>query len=72
MGAFQEYISTQQLRGVGLAIRGWIFSLYAFMAFGVRLFVGPLSDEYGPSWLALSGSILVILSMDLIGNCTGQ
>jgi MFS family permease len=72
MGAFQEYISIQQLRDVDVAITGWIFSLYAFMTFGVGLFVGPLFDKYGPRWLILSGSVLVVLSMDLIGNCTGQ
>jgi hypothetical protein len=72
MGAFQEYISTHQLRDVDVASTGWIFSFYAFMTFGVGLFVGPLFDKYGPRWLILSGSVLVVLSMDLIGNCTGQ
>lgn len=72
MGAFQQYISTHQLKDVDVAVTGWIFSLYAFMTFGVGLFVGPLFDKYGPRWLILSGSVLVVLSMDLIGNCTGQ
>jgi MFS family permease len=72
MGAFQEYISTHQLNDADIAVTGWIFSLYAFMTFGIGLFVGPLFDKYGPRWLMLSGSVLVFLSMDLIGNCIGQ
>jgi len=72
MGAFQAYISTHQLKHLDVAVVGWIFSLYAFLTFGVGLFVGPLFDKYGPKWLVLSGSVLVVLSMDLIGNCIGQ
>ncbi|KAE9375722.1 MFS general substrate transporter [Stipitochalara longipes BDJ] len=48
---------------------GWIFSFYAFCTFGGGLFVGPLFDKYGPRWLVLAGSVLVVLSMDLIGSC---
>jgi hypothetical protein len=70
MGAFEQYISTQ-LKDVDISIVGWIFSLYASLAFEVGLFVGPLFDKCGPKWLILSGSVLVVLSMDLIGNCTG-
>ncbi|KAH8818472.1 major facilitator superfamily domain-containing protein [Hyaloscypha sp. PMI_1271] len=69
MGAFQAYISTHQLKHLDVAVVGWIFSLYAFLTFGAGLFVGPLFDKYGPKWLVLSGSVLVVLSMDLIGNC---
>jgi MFS family permease len=72
MGAFQAYISTHQLKHLDVAVVGWIFSLYAFLTFGAGLFVGPLFDNYGPKWLVLSGSVLVVLSMDLIGNCIGQ
>jgi hypothetical protein len=72
MGAFQEYISTHQLKDADVAITGWIFSLHAFMTFVIRLFVGPLFDKYGPRWLILSGNVLVFLSMNLIGNCIGR
>ncbi len=71
MGSFQEYISTHQLKELDIATVGWIFSLYAFLTFGVGLFVGPLFDKYGPRWLVLPGSVLVFLSMDLIGYCIG-
>lgn len=67
MGAFQEYISTHQLVEYEVEAVGWIFSLYAFLTFGVSLFVGPVFDKYGPRWLILSGSVLVTASMALIG-----
>jgi MFS family permease len=70
MGSFEEYISTHQLKDLDVSMVAWIFNLYAFMTFGVGLFVGPLFDKYGPKWLVLSGSVLVVLSMDLIGICT--
>ncbi|CAL3972712.1 unnamed protein product [Diplocarpon coronariae] len=70
MGAFEEYISTHQLKDYGLSAVGWIFSLYAFLTFGVGLFVGPVFDKFGPRWLILSGSVLLVSSMCLVGYCT--
>lgn len=72
MGTFEEYISTHQLKDCDVSSVGWIFSLYAFLTFGVGLFVGPLFDKYGARWLILSGSLLVVLSMDVIGYCQGS
>ncbi|KAI6710333.1 hsp90-like protein [Diplocarpon mali] len=72
MGAFEEYISTHQLKDYGLSAVGWIFSLYAFLTFGVGLFVGPVFDKFGPRWLILSGSVLLVSSMCLVGYCTGE
>ena len=72
MGAFQEHISSHQLEDLDVSVVVWIFSLYAFLTFGVGLFVGPIFDAYGPRYLILSGSSLVVLSMTLMGNCTGQ
>jgi MFS family permease len=67
MGSFQEYISMHQLKNIDVATVGWIFSLYAFLTFGIGLFVGPSFDKYGPRWLILGGSILIVLSMILTG-----
>lgn len=72
MGAFEEHISNHQLSDVDISTVGWIFSLYAFLTFGVGLFVGPVFDKYGPRWLVLPGSVLVVMSMDLVGYCSGQ
>ncbi|TVY31348.1 Riboflavin transporter, partial [Lachnellula subtilissima] len=70
MGAFQEHISSHQLQHLDVSIVGWIFSLYAFLTFGVGLFVGPVFDAYGPRYLIVAGSTLVVLSMAFVGNCT--
>jgi len=70
MGAFQEHISSHQLENLDVSIVGWIFSLYASLTFEVGLFVGPIFDAYGPRYLIISGSILVVLSMTFVGNCT--
>jgi MFS family permease len=67
MGSFQEYISMHQLKDIDVASVGWIFSLYAFLTFGIGLFDGPLFDKYGPRWLILGGSILIVLGMILTG-----
>lgn len=72
LGVFEKNVSTHQLRHLDAATVGWIFSLYAFCTFGIGLFVGPLFDKYGPKWLLLGGSVLAVLSMDLIGNCNSR
>jgi len=72
MGVFQEYIANHQLKHYDIGTVGWIFSLYAFLTFGVSLFVGPAFDAYGPRWLIASGSFLVTVSMALIAICSGE
>jgi MFS family permease len=71
MGAFHEHISTHHLVHYKVGTVGWIFSLYAFLTFGVSLFVGPVFDKYGPRWLILAGSISVTASTALIGVSRG-
>lgn len=51
MVSFQEYISSHQLKDLDVSVVGWIFSLYAFLTFGVGLFVGPVFDKHGPRYL---------------------
>ncbi len=70
MGSFQDYISKNQLSGYDESTIGWIFSLYAFLAFFGGIYVGPLFDKYGPRWLMFAGSICVIMDMMLLGVCT--
>ena len=67
MGSFQLYISTNQLVIYNTDDVSWIFSLYAFLSFGVSLFVGPIFDNYGPRWLIMLGGALVTVSMATIG-----
>ncbi|CAM6120748.1 unnamed protein product [Calypogeia fissa] len=68
-GSFQSYFITHQLSKFSPGSVGWIFSMYAFLAFAGGIFVGPIFDKYGPKWLILVGSIGVCSSMFLVGLC---
>lgn len=72
LGTFQVYISTHQLANYSDGTIGWIFSIYTFMAWFCGIFIGPLFDLYGPRWLVAVGSICVVGSMFLLGECTGK
>ncbi len=69
---FQSYFSTHQLAGRSASDIGWIFSLYLFIVFFVGIQVAPIFDVYGPRLLVLCGSLLITLSMLLLGFCTGE
>jgi len=69
LGAFQSYIITHQLSSYSAGIVGWIFSVYAFLAFAGGIVIGPLFDKYGPKWLLLTGSVGVCATMFLVGLC---
>ncbi|CAM6119082.1 unnamed protein product [Calypogeia fissa] len=68
-GSFQSYFMTHQLSAYSPGEVGWIFSVYAFLAFFGGVVVGPVFDKYGPRWLILVGSIGICVSMFLLGIC---
>jgi MFS family permease len=70
MGSFRNYISKNQLSDYNESSIGWIFSLYAFLAFFCGIYVGPFFDKYGPRWLVFVGGLCVIMDMKLLGLCT--
>lgn len=70
MGSYQNYISENQLKDYDESTIGWIFSLYAFLAFFCGVYAGPVFDKYGPRWLVLVGSICIVADMMLLGLCT--
>jgi Major Facilitator Superfamily len=72
MASFQTYISQHQLKDYDESTIGWIFSLYAFLAFFGGVYVGPVFDKYGPRWLVLSGSLFMIADMMALGFCAGM
>jgi hypothetical protein len=72
LGTFQAYISTHQLSAYSEGTIGWIFSVYTFIAWFCGIFIGPLFDMYGPRWLILGGSVCVVGSVMLLGECTGN
>lgn len=69
---FESYFSTHQLKEYSASQLGWIFSLYLFMVFFVGIQVGPIFDHYGPRWVVAIGSLLMLLSIMLLGFCTGE
>lgn len=69
---FESYFSTHQLSEYSASQLGWIFSLYLFIVFFVGIQVGPIFDRHGPRWLVATGSLLMVLSLMLLGLCTGK
>lgn len=71
LGTYQTYVSTHQLSDYSNGAIGWIFSLFTFMAWFCGILIGPLFDKYGPRWLILIGSVCIVASMMVLGECTG-
>ena len=69
-GVFQAYLSENQLHAYSESEIGWIFSLFAFITFFCGVQIGPIFDAKGPRWLILAGSVLLVLSLLLLGECT--
>jgi hypothetical protein len=72
LASFQAYISDNQLSSYSPGQIGWIFSIYTFLSFACGISIGPLFDVYGPRWLILPGSALLVLAMFLLGVCYGK
>ncbi|KAF3764238.1 hypothetical protein M406DRAFT_41708 [Cryphonectria parasitica EP155] len=67
---FESYFSEHQLKDYSSSQIGWVFSLYLFLVFFVGIYIGPIFDRHGPSWLVPTGSLLMVLSLMLLGFCT--
>ncbi|KAJ1331767.1 putative transporter MCH4 [Microdochium nivale] len=67
---FESYFSNNQLRGYDSSTIGWIFSVYLFLVFFAGIQAGPIFDGYGPRWLVLVGSIMVVASQMLLSIST--
>ena len=70
-GAFQDYFSSNQLRDYSSEQIGWIFSLNLFLVFLCGIYSGRIFDVHGPRILVAVGSLALVLSMMLLGFCTG-
>ncbi|KAF1985567.1 MFS general substrate transporter [Aulographum hederae CBS 113979] len=70
IGVFQSHLATHQLSHYSESTIGWLFSLYVFISFAGGLLIGPIFDFHGPRLLIFAGSILLVLSILLLGNCT--
>lgn len=69
---FESYFSEHQLASHSASQIGWIFSIYLFCVFFVGIQVGPIFDRYGSRWLVAVGSLLIVLSLMLLGLCKGE
>lgn len=65
-----DYFSANQLKDYSPDAIGWIFGFSLFLTFFCGAPIGPIFDAYGPRALVFSGSILLVLSMFLLGECT--
>ena len=70
VGVYHSYLAEHQLRNYNESTISWIFSMYIFLSFFCGLQIGPIFDAHGPRLLVLAGSILLCLSMFLLGICT--
>jgi MFS family permease len=70
VGIYHAYIASNYLQEYSESTISWIFSMYVFLSFFCGLQIGPIFDAHGPRYLVLAGSVLLCLSMFLLGLCT--
>lgn len=70
IGIYEAYLNTNQLSSYDQSTTGWVFSVYVFLSFFCGVQIGPIFDAKGPRLLVLSGTILLLLSIFLMGVCT--
>jgi hypothetical protein len=69
-GVLLEYLQAHQLKDYTSSQISWIFGLQLFLIFFCGAPAGPIFDAYGPRVLIFVGSILLVVSMFLLGLCT--
>lgn len=72
ISTYNTYLSTHQLEQYSASSIAWIFSTYIFLTFLCGIFIGPIFDARGPRLLVLTGSLLMMASIMLMGICTGK
>lgn len=70
IGTFQAYLSENQLSDESEQAVGWIFGIYAFLAFFCGIQIGPWFDAKGPRLPVAIGSIMILATYLLLGICT--
>ena len=70
IGTFQAYLITHTLANESPSAVGWIFSIYAFLAFGCGLQIGPVFDAKGPRWLVFGGTVCLVVGMIGVSEST--
>jgi MFS family permease len=70
LGTLQDYWREHQLKAYTARDIGWIPSVFVYLGLGGGIWVGPLFDRYGPRVLTLVGSVLYIICMFALAECT--
>lgn len=72
IATFQAYLTTHQLQDYSEQTVGWVFSVYVFLSFFAGIQIGPVFDRHGPRWIIVAGTVCLILSAFLMGECTSE
>lgn len=72
IGIFHAYLGSNQLAQYGEQAIGWVFSVYVFLSFFCGVQIGPVFDAHGPRWILAVGTVCLLLSAFLMGECTGE
>ena len=72
IGIFHAYLGSHQLSQYGEQAIGWVFSVYVFLSFFCGVQIGPVFDAHGPRWILAIGTVCLLLSAFLMGECTGE
>jgi MFS family permease len=69
IGTLQDYWHQHQLSSYTSRDVGWIPSVFVYLALALGIWIGPLSDKYGPRYIALLGSLGYVVMMFLLAEC---
>jgi hypothetical protein len=72
IGIFHAFLGSNQLAQYGEQAIGWVFSVYVFLSFFCGVQIGPVFDAHGPRWILAVGTVCLLLSAFLMGECTGE
>ncbi len=70
VGLFQSYWQVHQLSSYSSSSIGWISAVNVFFNLILGVQIGPLFDRYGPRYLLLVGSVVYVVSLVVLGNCS--
>ena len=69
-GLFLSYWKNNQLSTYSTGAVGWISAVNVFLTLFLGVQIGPLFDRHGPRWLLASGSLIYVVSLVVMGECT--
>ena len=69
-GLFLSYWKHNQLSSYSTGSIGWISAVNVFLTLFLGVQIGPLFDKHGPRWLLASGSVVYVISLVVMGECT--